>query len=347
MQSTDAATGFDVDAFEAALPAGLVYDRRRGLFLEAMVARQILTHPVAPRPGRRLSTCSLDRMSGNCTLGAQLTSMHPRSSKCAHRHLDETVTYVASGRGWSEYRQDDAKPKTRFEWEAGDVYIIPCNAWHEHFTLDDPDTRKVGWRNSMLMDRLLLDGKNPYHDDDALYNQASRFPDRFDDQPDYFTVREQLSPRRVRTNLIKNVVAEPLPEPNPAYGTGASIMFYEMGGHRTLEVSLVGIQPGGYIRPHQALAEQSMVVLAGRGRTDLWGEDGRFVTVDWQAGDLIAPPFNLRHRHVNTGDTEVRLLRVRNTFLERALGLERAENLDTRLPDRFPARVEVGLEGGR
>lgn len=339
----DAGTLDQAGSLDQPLPDGMTYDPKRGLFLAAVVARQLGTHRVEPRPGRTLSTCSFDRMSGNRTLGAHLTSMRPLSSKCAHRHLDETVTYVIAGHGWSEYRQDDRKPKIRFEWQAGDVYIIPCNAWHEHFTADQPGyTRKVGWRNSSLMDSLLLDGKNPYHDDDALYNQASRFPDRFDDQPDYFALRERIGPNRVRTNFISRVGREPLGEPDPRFGEQVAITYYVMGGHRTLDVALVGIGAGGLVRPHRSLAEESFYVLQGQGRTDLWNDQGAHRSVHWRAGDFVSPPFNVWRQHANTGAEQVRYLRVRNVFFERAMGIHDDSDLDTVLPDRLSLRLEAG-----
>lgn len=328
-------TPFDPDEFNRKAPAGLFYDKERGLHAHGIVARQVLTHPLAPKPGKSFDTCRLDELAGNTTFGIHLSEMGPGERKCAHRQLDETVTFILSGQGRSEYRQREDGPKLGVEWQAGDVYSIPCNAWHEHFNASEEEpTRKVAFKTGSLVNRLLY-GNNP------LYDQGPRFPDRFDDEPDYFTLREDVGPNRVRMNIIKGVADQPVPEADPELGEGVSVQHYDMTGQRCLDVSVTAVAGHGFVFPHRPLAEEAFVVLRGRGRTDIWQEGGVARSIAWGAGDVVAPPLGIWRQHVNTGEEEVRYLKVRNVFIERGLGVEPG-TLGTVMPDRFPTIMEPG-----
>lgn len=327
---------FDADAFNQTAPEGLYYDPARGLIAEGMLARQVQTHVLAPRPGRTFNTCKLDYLGGNTTLGIHLSEMAPAESKCRHRQLDETVTLILSGQGRSEYRQRDEGENLHVQWEAGDVYSIPCNAWHAHMNAsDEHPTRKIAFKSGNFVNRILY-GSNP------LYDQGPRFHDRFDDEPDYFSVQEQVAPDRIRTNFIKQVADQPVPAPDDRLGEGVAVQHYDMTGQRVLDVSVTSIAPDGFVWPHRALAEEAFVVLRGEGRTDIWRDDGTARTISWRAGDVVAPPFGVWRQHANTGMGEVRYLRVRNVFIERALGVDQPDALHTSLPDRFPRLMEPG-----
>ena len=131
--------------------------------------------------------------------------------------------------------------------------------------------------------------------------------------------------------------------PDPEAGTGVGIRELAMGGHLMVDHALVEIAPGGEIRAHRHLAEEAMLVLAGSGQTRLWTDDGREAVVDWTAGDLISPPFQVWRSHRNTGSEPARFLRFQNNFIELALGVRgRSISLDgAGLPDRFPAVIEA------
>ena len=81
-----------------------------------------------------------------------------------------------------------------------------------------------------------------------------------------------------------------------------------------------------------------MLVLAGSGQTRLWTDDGREAVVDWTAGDLISPPFQVWRSHRNTGSEPARFLRFQNNFIELALGVRgRSISLDgAGLPGPLP-----------
>ncbi len=328
------------------LPAGMEFGEVMGLYITAPVARGLAHHTTLPRPTRHFATATFDTMAGNTMLAMHLANMEVGVVKCDHRHLDETATFILAGRGYSEYRQAEEGPVLRVDWEAGDLLVIPSNAWHRHVNTQDTDARQISFRTTRLMTSILHGGAGQYAKSEAVYHQGARFTDRFDDEPDYFTVREDLGPGRVRTNFVKQVAAQPLPAEDPEYGDGVAILALAMGGQRITDLAAVGIRAGGATRPHRPWAEEGVLVLAGTGRTEVWSESGARRTWRWGPGDLVSAPLGAWRRHTADGEQDVRLLIGRSTLIERALGLVDQSGpwrLDTPLPDRFSALVAGGL----
>jgi quercetin dioxygenase-like cupin family protein len=48
-----------------------------------------------------------------------------------HRHTHEAVMIMIEGSGYSEVEGQ------KINWKAGDVYVIPAWAWHQHFNGDE------------------------------------------------------------------------------------------------------------------------------------------------------------------------------------------------------------------
>jgi quercetin dioxygenase-like cupin family protein len=322
-------------------PAGegsgsLYYDNERQfLIVEGVIARGIPTFPLAPRPKRRSRAATFDSLGGNTTLGIHMSEVPPGKAKPGHRHLDEATFYIVSGKGWTEARQFDDAPMERIDWQAGDVVTIPSNAWHQHFNASEEEPiLHIAFKNTRLLRRL-------FNSRDFVYKNDFRFEDRYHDEPDYWTSRTDEGRRSVAP-IFRDVIKESV-VPDPDAGTGVGIRELAMGGHLMVDHALVEIAPGGEIRAHRHLAEEAMLVLQGSGQTRLWSDDGREAIVDWTAGDLISPPFQVWRSHRNTGSEPVRFLRFQNNFIELALGVRsRSISLDgAGLPDRFPAIIEA------
>jgi quercetin dioxygenase-like cupin family protein len=331
--------------------SGMYYDEKRQfLMVEGVIARGIPTFPLMPRPKRRMRVegedrdaaatgvvpraAAFDGLGGNTTLGIHLSEVPAGGEKQGHRHLDEATFYIVSGHGWTELRQGEDVPDQRVDWAAGDIVTIPSNAWHKHYNASaDEPALQIAFKNTRWLRKL-------FHSREFVYANDFRFPDRYNDEPDYWTAREAGNYGKVRANYLANVVAEDIPA-DPEAGEGVSIGRYSMGGHRTLDHFLFGIAVGGHVREHRPLAEEAFLVLQGSGRTTLRSDDGRTESFEWTAGDLIAPPFNTFRRHENTGDVPVRYWLVKNNFIERALGVKGNTSLDGAFPDRWPAIVEA------
>lgn len=314
---------------------GAYYDEaRQFLIIEGVIARDVASFPLAPRPKRNSRAAAFDALGGNTTLGIHLTEVPPGGEKRGHRHLDEATFYIVDGRGWTELRQDDRAPAQRVDWQTGDVVVIPANAWHQHFNADPSrPARQLAFKNTRLLRKL-------FHSREFVYANDFRFLDRYADEPDYWTRREPANHGRIRVNYLPAVVEEPV-EPDPEAGIGVAMARFAMGGHRTLEHILVEVGLGGHVREHRPLAEEAMLILRGAGRTILRAEDGRQATVTWRAGDLLAPPFWVWRRHEPVGPEPVRYFLVRNNFIERALGVKGNRSLDGTFPDRFPRILEA------
>jgi quercetin dioxygenase-like cupin family protein len=318
--------------------AGAYWDEaRQFLMVEGVIVRDIATIPVAERPKRNARAAAFDGLGGNTTLGIHLSVMAPGSQKNGHRHLDEATFYIVSGRGWTELRQGEDVPDQRVEWKAGDVVVIPSNAWHKHYNADpDNEARQLAFKNTRFLRKL-------FHSRDFVYRNDFRFHDRYDDEPDYWTSRQPGNHGKVRANLLPDVASEPL-SPDPNAGDGVSVARYAMGGHRMLDHLVFEIAVGGRMRPHLPFAEEGILVLRGAGRTVLRSEDGREATVSWSAGDLLAPPLHVTREHIQEGAEPARFLLVKNNFIERALGVKGNRSLDGAWPDRWPEVIEADRE---
>jgi gentisate 1,2-dioxygenase len=316
------------------LPPHTSYDERRGLIAEGLVARNIAEHPVVRRADRDFGTCEME-LADNTMLTMHLARIEPGGYKCKHRHLDETCGYVALGSGYGIYRQAEDVEPIRVDWKAGDLLVTPCNSWHQHFNASQTDyARQLSFRNVPVIDELVLGAKHKAKTGVPTSRDA-RFWERFADEPDYFTRRQEVAPGVIVTNYVSQIVDEALPPEDPELGRGVALQHYIMGGQRMLDLVLAGIRRGGYTRPRRSLAEEGVLVLAGEGWTDIWDDSGRRETIEWKAGDLISPPlFTWRSHHAAS---EVRLLVARNVALELALGgkVGTDSGLDS-LPVRWP-----------
>lgn len=307
-----------------------------GLVARGLVARSVATHRVEPLPGRNLRTCRMDRLGGHTMTAMHLAEVPPGSHKCDHRHLDETMALIVAGRGWTELRQSDYAAPIRAEWEAGDVVVVPTNAWHRHVNADpDQPMRQLSFRNLPLMNTL-LHGPATARQPKPAFNLGGRFTGRFDDEGDYLERRDEVGPGVVRANLVRRVADDPAPAPDPRAGAGVAVARFELGGQRTLRVELVALEPGAGTRAESPLVEECLVVLRGSGRTRLADREGREAELDWSEGDLVCPPLGARRQHL-AADGGARLLRVRNIAAALALGIEPE---GAAVPDRLSALVE-------
>lgn len=319
---------------EETVVGGIHYDTERQIVVvDGVIVRDVASFPLGARPQRTARAVALDFLSGNSTMGLHLAELPAGGESDGHRHLEETSMFVLAGRGWTELRQDDGAEPQRVHWAAGDLLAIPANVWHRHSV--DPlggPARQLAFKSSRLLRKL-------FHDRGFLTDNTYRFRLRFDDQPGFWEVRKPANHGRLRTHLLRKAADEALVA-WPDAGQGVSLLRLNMAGHRLVEASVVGIEPGGRFRPHRPMAEEALLILAGAGRTHLQADDGREATLEWRAGDLVVPPFGVTRSHEPVGDAPVRMLRVQSTFIERALGVKGDLSLDGLLPDRWPAVLE-------
>ncbi len=83
--------------------------------------------------------------------------------------------------------------------------------------------------------------------------------------------------------------------------TGGHGTFIQMWGTKESDhgVYVAEIPGGGALNPERHLYEEAILILQGRGLTEVWQEGGAKVTFEWGEGSLFAPPMNAWHRLVN------------------------------------------------
>jgi mannose-6-phosphate isomerase-like protein (cupin superfamily) len=97
-------------------------------------------------------------------------------------------------------------------------------------------------------------------------------------------------------------------------GKGSFLQLDGMGGISGMYV--VEIPPGGVLNTERHLYEETILVVEGRGSTEVWKRDGaRPQSFEWQAGSLFSVPVNAWHRIMNAGSSRALLLGVTNAPL--------------------------------
>ena len=266
---------------EETVVGGIHYDaERQVVVVDGTIVRDVAAFPLGARPGRAGRAIAFDFLSGNSTLGLHLADLPAGGESDGHRHLEETSMFVLAGRGWTELRQGDDVAPQRVEWAAGDLLAIPANVWHRHGVDDGAGpARQLAFKSSRLLRKL-------FHDRSFLTDNDFRFRLRFDDQPGFWAIRKPANHGRLRTHLLRAVADEAL-VPWPEAGEGVGLLRTNMAGHRVVEASVVGIEPGGRFRPHRPHGGGGLLILSGEGRTHLHADDGREAVVAWRAGDLV------------------------------------------------------------
>jgi quercetin dioxygenase-like cupin family protein len=113
------------------------------------------------------------RTSNDC----YVLEIAPSGKVAPQRQLFEEMIYVLDGRG-STVVWNDAGKRMSFEWQAGAMFAIPLNAWHQHFNGSGTQAaRYVAVTNAPPV-------MNLYEDVDFVFNTPFDFKNRFNGEPD-------------------------------------------------------------------------------------------------------------------------------------------------------------------
>jgi quercetin dioxygenase-like cupin family protein len=96
--------------------------------------KDLKTFPVHYRKLRGTGGAWFD-LAGNRTIEAHISEIPPGGHNKKHRHMNEAIIYIVCGRGYSTI-QEEGKEEVVVEWEEGDMFSPPLNAWHQHFNSD-------------------------------------------------------------------------------------------------------------------------------------------------------------------------------------------------------------------
>ena len=129
-------------------------------------------------------------------------------------------------------------------------------------------------------------------------------------------------------------------------GLGTFIMMRgTMEGERGVYVA--EIPGGGALNPEKHLYEEAILVLQGRGLTEVWQEGGPKVTFEWGQGSLFAPPINTWHRLINGSREPALFLAVTSApqAMEPFHHSDFVFNCDYRFTDRFGGQADYFTPG--
>src|SRR5260370_30946112 len=139
---------------------------------------------VEVKPWKRFGpNAALFNLEGaEATDGAYLLEIASGSSTRPVRFMFEESIFVLDGEGettvWHENR-----PKQTFKWKKGTLFSPPLNVWRIHKNLGHAPARLIS-----VMDLPLT--MDLYHNAEFIFNNDFVFRDRYDNQPDFFTVNQ-------------------------------------------------------------------------------------------------------------------------------------------------------------
>ena len=110
-------------------------------------------------------------------------------------------------------------------------------------------------------------------------------------------VHESIRPKEIALKLDKEL--------------GVPAMRIGEGRMHQVDVTLVEIPPGGKLAAHKHMAEEMMLIVSGKGYTEMWnGKTGKKEKVEWSEGDMLSPSLNAWHQHFNPSSAPARYVSI-------------------------------------
>lgn len=241
----------------------------------------------------------------------------PRSELRAEKYLYEEVIYVVGGKGATTVWVEGGKKHT-FEWQAGSVFGIPLNAYHQHFNASAAPARFFGVTLAPGMINL-------FHNTDFVFANPFRFTDRFADEEDFFdpekgTVFNAMSTgaKVWECNLVSDVRNMEL-WPWKERGAGGGNRMFQFRGN-SLIAHVSEVPQGTYKKAHYHEGQGGLggfiLIPKGEGYTlnwhgsIKWSEASEKQKVDWSGNQLFLYETDWFHQHFNTADDPSRYLAI-------------------------------------
>ncbi len=128
---------------------------RKKYLYKGLHFKDLKMHTVHHRSMRGTASAHFE-LAGNQTLDAHISEIPPGGHNKMHRHVNEAIIYILSGRGYSIIQREGDQPM-RVDWEEGDMFSPPLFAWHQHFNAQtERPARYLAVTNVPLMLRLNL-----------------------------------------------------------------------------------------------------------------------------------------------------------------------------------------------
>ena len=135
---------------------------------------------------------------------------------------------------------------------------------------------------------------------------------------------------------VKRVQDMPLKRWNRMGGNGTFIQLYGTEGKWGCYV--IEVPGAGALNPERHMYEEIMVVVEGRGTTEIWTDDQKKPHVfEWQQGSMFSIPLNCWHRIVNASSSPALILVA--TTAPNVMNLYPRHRLDLQLPGHLPVAL--------
>jgi oxalate decarboxylase/phosphoglucose isomerase-like protein (cupin superfamily) len=274
--------------------------RDEGLdIVSAHYVRNLRTVELKPWPRRGGRAVFINHEASRTSNDCYVCEIPPGKSLAPQRQLFEEMILVLDGRG-STSVWNDAGKRVTFEWQAGAMFAIPLNAWHQHFNGSGREpVRYVAVTNMPPV-------MNLYEEVEFIFNTPYDFKSRFAGEPDYFSAKGEQKGLLLETNFVADVVNLPLISAKERGAGGGHIRFNMARGSMNSHISQFPV--GTYKKGHRHGPGAHVIILSGEGYSLMWPEGEEPRRYQWEVGTMIVPPNMWFHQHFNTGTTPARYL---------------------------------------
>ena len=230
----------------------------------------------------------------------------PGAKTAPQQHLYEEVVYVLDGHGSTTIEAHDGKIHT-FEWGPKSLFALPLNAKYQHFNGSGRERARLSSTNNLPM------VMNLFHNDDFVFNNPFRFPER-EGRESFFSGEGEFIPKKPgrhmwETNFVPDLAKFELVKWEKRGAGGSNIMFVLADG--TMHAHSSEMPVGTYKKGHRHGADFHVSCITGTGYSLLWYDpDGDYERVDWNHGVVFAPPDGMYHQHFNTSPEPARYLAI-------------------------------------
>lgn len=290
--------------------------------LEGLMIDDVATIPLRPWPqmGEGVTGLYL-RFADYQMSDGRILEIPPGGHAASERRLYEQGIYIINGNGYTMVQQE-GKPQQRVEWRTGDLFSIPLNARHQHFSAGGGSARML----IVTSFPLLL---NVMANEGFIANNSFAFTDRYDGSEGYFAPLETEGDPLGASNFAADIPhAKALPF--DYRGKGNTAASWQMAGNSMLSMHISEMPPKMHKKAHRHSSDAFILLLSGEGFSVAWPEGAyeKRVRVDWKAGTLFVPPTYWYHQHLNTGSSPARFLAINAPVLVNNLGLRFSDQLE-------------------
>ncbi|WP_067935017.1 cupin domain-containing protein [Alicyclobacillus kakegawensis] len=277
--------------------------REEGLdIIAAHYVPDLHTVEVKPWPRRGGAGVFINHESSRTSNDCYVCDIPPGGKLAPQRQLYEEMIYVLDGHG-STSVWNDAGARVTFEWQAGSLFAIPLNCWHQHFNSSGLEkVRFLAVTNAPMVINL-------YGETDFVFNTAYDFRSRFRGEPDYFADEGTQKGFLLETNFVADTRSLPLISAKERGAGGGHIRFNLAKGSMNSHISEFPV--GTYKKAHLHGPGAHVIILSGEGFSFMWPENSPLRRYDWKEGSMIVPPDRWYHQHFNTGATPARYLALK------------------------------------